>query len=49
MPLNEQVPPSTAHFVHEVVEDVEVVGVVEVVEVLVVDVPVLYQQLLVAP
>ncbi|HEY3540547.1 MAG TPA: hypothetical protein VGL01_24285 [Trinickia sp.] len=41
MPLNEQVPFSTAHFVHEVVEVVEV----EEVLVVVLDVPALYQQL----
>jgi hypothetical protein len=41
VPLNEQVPFSTAHFVHEVVEVVEV----EEVLVVVLDVPALYQQL----
>ncbi|MGN6805897.1 MAG: hypothetical protein ACTHJZ_08135 [Trinickia sp.] len=41
MPLNEQLPFSTAHFVHEVVEVVEV----EEVLVVVLDVPALYQQL----
>jgi len=41
VPLNEQVPFSTAHFVHEVDEVVEV----EEVLVVVLDVPALYQQL----
>jgi len=44
VPLNEQVPFSTAHFVHEVVEVVEVEEVEEVL-VVVLDVPALYQQL----
>jgi len=49
VPLNEQKPFSTAHFVHDVVDVGEVLVEEVLVVVLVLDVPALYQQLLSAP